>query len=216
MKLLDNLKLKLPFSYMWLLKSSIGDAKTILDLGCGDGTLMELLSEGEKWQITGIDIYKKDIEVARKRNVYHKLIKGDILKNISNNNLRTKYDVVFFSQVIEHVTRSQGEKILKEIEKLARKRIIVGTPRGFMEQPHEFLDGNPHQVHKSGWSIEDFTSRGYQVHGVGFFLIWSYEGLGRNANIIRLVISNIISYLTAPVVYFFPTLAAGMIAIKNK
>lgn len=216
MKIIDTLKLNLPFSYMWILKNAIGESKTILDLGCGDGSLMDLLSKGKKWKITGIDIYLKSINGAKKRNIYHKLIRGDLLKTIRNNNLKTKYDVVFFSQVIEHVTRNQGEKLLNEIEKLAKKRIIVGTPRGFMEQPHEFLDNNPYQVHKSGWSIEDFSSRGYKVNGVGFWPIWSYDGLGRNANIFGKVISNIISYLMSPIVYFSPTLAAGVIAIKEK
>lgn len=216
MKIIDKLKLNLPFSYMWLLRKSIGEIETILDLGCGDGSLMALLSEKRNWQITGIDIYKKSIGSARKRNIYLKVIRGDLLKMVSNNKSKSKYDVVFFSQVIEHVTRKQGEKILNEIEKLAKKRIVVGTPRGFMEQPHEFLDENPYQVHKSGWSIEDFTSRGYKVYGVGFWPIWSYHGFGRNASIFRKVISNIISYLTAPLVYFFPTLGAGVIAIKEK
>lgn len=201
---------------MWLLRSSIGNAKTILDLGCGDGSLMELLCKDRNWQITGIDIYKKATESARKRNIYIKVIRGDLLNTIRKDNLKSKYDVVFFSQVIEHVTRSQGEKILSEIEKLAKKRIVVGTPRGFMEQPHEFLDDNPYQVHKSGWSLEDFTSRGYKIYGVGFWPIWSYHGLGRNANVFRTIVSNIISYLMSPVVYFFPTLAAGVIAIKDK
>lgn len=201
---------------MWLLKSTIGNIKTILDLGCGDGTLMELLSYGEKWQITGVDIYGKDIETARKRNFYKKLIRGDLLKTIKNNRLNSKYDVIFFSQAIEHVSRNQGERILDEIERLAKKRIIVGTPRGFMEQPHEFLDGNPYQVHKSGWSIEDFTSRKYRVYGVGFLPIWSHDGLGRNANVFTMFIANIISYLMSPIVYYFPTLAAGVIAVKDK
>ncbi len=216
MKIIDNLKLNLPFSYMWLLRNSIGEARTILDLGCGDGSLMEFLSKEKKWQITGIDIYQKAIEGARKRNTYYKLIKGDLLKAIQKNNLKSRYDVVFFSQVIEHVTRKDGEKMLEEIEKLAKKRIIVGTPRGFMEQPHEFLDGNPHQIHKSGWSIEDFSSRGYKVYGVGFLPIWSHHGLGRNASIFRIIIANIFSYFMSPVVYFFPVLAAGVIAIKEK
>lgn len=216
MKIIDHLKLNLPFSYIWLLRTSIGKPSTILDLGCGDGSLMELLSKGRIWQITGVDIYQRYIESARKRKIYHKLIRGDLLKMISKNNLKSKYDVVFFSQVIEHVTRNQGEKILDEIEKIAKKRIVVGTPRGFMEQPHEFLDDNPYQIHKSGWSIEDFTSRGYKVYGVGFWPIWSYHGLGRNANIFKKVISNIISYMTSPIVYFFPILAAGVIAIKEK
>lgn len=215
MKIIDYLKLNLPFSYMWLLRKSIGDTKTILDLGCGEGSLMQLLSYGKKWQVTGIDIYKGAIDTARQRNIYRNLIRGDLLKTISNDNLKSKYDVVFFSQVIEHVTRKQGEKILEEIEKLAKKRIVVGTPRGFMQQPHEFLDDNPHQIHKSGWSIEDFTSRGYKVYGVGFWPIWSYHGLGRNASLFRMVISNILSYLTSPLIYYFPTLAAGVIAIKE-
>lgn len=201
---------------MWLLKSTIGNAKTVLDLGCGDGTLMELLAKGERWQITGVDIYGKDIETARKRNFYKKLIRGDLLKTIKNNRLNSKYDVIFFSQAIEHVSRNQGERILDEIERLAKKRIIVGTPRGFMEQPHEFLDDNPYQVHKSGWSIEDFTSREYRVYGVGFLPIWSHNGLGRNANAFTMFIANIISYLMSPIVYYFPTLAAGVIAVKDK
>lgn len=216
MKLTDILKINLPFSYMWLLRRSIGNTKTILDLGCGEGSLMQFLSKGKNWQITGIDIYQKAIKTARKRNVYSKLIQGDLLKTIRNNNLRTKYDVVFLSQVIEHVTRSQGEKILDEIEKLAKKRIVLGTPRGFMNQPHEFLDGNPHQVHKSGWSTSDFTSRGYKVYGVGFWLIWSYHGLGRNADKFSIIISNLISYIMSPIVYFFPILGAGILAIKEK
>lgn len=215
MKIIDELKLKLPFSYMWLLRESIGSPKTMLDLGCGDGSLTEFLSKNQKWKITGIDIYKKAIEGAQKRNIYCKLIQGDLLKTLKSNP-KLKYDVIFFSQVIEHVTRSHGEKILDEIEKLARKRIIVGTPRGFMEQPHEFLDGNPHQVHKSGWSIEDFTSRGYRVYGVGFYPIWSHNGFGRDAGVFTMLIANIISYLMSPIVYYFPTLAAGVIAIKDK
>lgn len=215
MKIIDILKYNLPFSYMWLLRVSIGDPKTILDLGCGDGTLTAFLARDKKWKITGIEIYKKAIEGARKRNLYFKLIKGDLLKTLKKNK-KTKYDVVFFSQVIEHVTRSQGEKILDEIEKLAKKRIVIGTPRGFMEQPHEFLENSPYQVHKSGWSIEDFTSRGYRVFGIGFWPIWSHNGLGRNANFSTMVLSNIISYLMAPFVYFFPELGAGIIAIKDK
>lgn len=216
MKIIDYLKINLPFSYMWVLRKALGDPKTVLDLGCGEGSLMQFLSKGESWQITGVDIYKKAIQTASKRNAYFKLVKGDLLKTIKNKRLISKYDVVFFSQVIEHVTRKQGEQILEEIEKLAKKRIIVGTPRGFMEQPHEFLDGNPHQIHKSGWSIEDFSSRGYKVYGVGFLPIWSHHGLGRNASLLRIIFSNIISYLMSPIVFFFPTIGAGVIAIKDK
>lgn len=37
---------------------AIGDgAKTILDIGCGEGDLMKSVAYGKKWKITGIDLY---------------------------------------------------------------------------------------------------------------------------------------------------------------
>ena len=134
---------------------------------------------------------------------------------INSKVLWAKFRFSIIGSLLSSPPTEQGE-LRQELEKLAKKRIIVGTPRGFMEQPDEFLDDNPYQVHKSGWSIDDFTSRGYKVRGVGFWPIWSYHGFGRNANIITTVIANIISYLISPLIYFFPTLGAGVIAIKDK
>lgn len=216
MKFFDSLKLNLPFQYIWSLKTSIGINKTILDLGCGDGSLMELLSRGEKWQITGVDIYQKYLQRARKRKIYKKLIRGNVLRIVTQNKLHIKFDAVFFSHVLEHLNKKEGKQVIDKIESLAKKRIVIALPRGFMEQPHEFLDENPHQVHKSGWDIEEFTSRGYRVVGVGFWPIWSYNGLGRNANLFRKIIANAISYLMSPIVYFIPTLGSGIIAVKEK
>ena len=49
-----------PFSYYWIIKRIIGDnVETILDLGCGDGTLMESLLDGEDWEITGVELHQE-------------------------------------------------------------------------------------------------------------------------------------------------------------
>lgn len=216
MTFLDKLKITLPFSYMKILRDGIGETKTILDLGCEDGRLLDLLSDGKNWKVTGVDIFQNNVNAASKRKIYVKAIKGDIVE-ISKKLIkeRAKFDVVFCSQVIEHIDRKKGEELLSLVDKLARKKIIMGTPRGFMEQPHAFLGDNPHQVHKSGWSEDDFRKRGYKVYGIGFGPVWSEEGLGRTYSKPVAFFASIISYVFSPIVYYFPFLAAGILCFKK-
>lgn len=200
---------------MKILKDSIGKAKTILDLGCEDGRLLEMLSDGENWQITGVDIYGKNITIAAKKEIYVKLMKGDVVKIASNLvKKKKKYDVVFCSQVIEHISRKKGTELLNLVEKLAKKRIVIGTPRGFMEQPHEFLGDNPHQFHKSGWGERDFKDRGYKIFGIGFGPIWSEDGLGRRKDFPSIIVASLLSYVFSPLVYYLPFLGSGILCIK--
>lgn len=206
-----------PFTYLRVLRRSIGKARTVLDLGCGDGSLMKTLAQGQNWEITGTDIYEKWLKQARRIGVYHKLIAGDVLELVRKlTRQRKKFDVVFCSQTIEHLERKQGEKLLDIVEKIAIKRIVFGTPRDFMEQPEVFIKDNPYQYHKSGWSINDFRNRGYKVYGVGFSPVWSEKGLGRVDNKLVYVLATMTSFIFAPLVYFFPKLGAGILAIKEK
>ncbi len=200
---------------MWLLRRCMGEPKTILDIGCGDGALMEVLCQGKDWKVTGIDIYPQNVKKASKRLMYVKVLQGDLNK-IAKELIfkRQKFDLVFCSQVIEHIDRKKGEELLLLVDKLAKKRIFMGTPRGFMHQPEMFLDGNPHQVHKSGWDENDFKKRGYRVKGIGFKPLWSEVGLVHTHKALY-PIYLIISYILSPLVYIFLFLAAGMLCIKD-
>lgn len=217
MKFIDRLKITIPFSYMWLLRQSLGNPNTILDLGCGDGNLMELLANGKKWKVTGVDLYRKNVEAASQRKLFTKVFRADIVKFVKQQIInKKKYDVVFCSQVIEHIDRKKGEELLSLIESITRQRIIVGTPREFMEQPLAYLGNNAHQVHKSGWSEEDFRKKGYKVFGIGFSKFWSEEGLIRvNNNKVIIAFYFAASFLFSPVVYFIPRIAAGILCIKD-
>ena len=60
---------KIPFTYPWILDRAVGsDCKTVLDVGCGDGSTMQTVSRGKRWKITGIDIHVPTLEKAKKRN----------------------------------------------------------------------------------------------------------------------------------------------------
>lgn len=70
-------------------------------------------------------------------------------------------DTVFLVDVIEHLEKEEGRRLLALTEKVARRQIVVFTPLGFMPQHQEGkdawgLNGVEWQVHKSGWLTEDF------------------------------------------------------------
>lgn len=74
-------------------------------------------------------------------------------------------DSIFLLDVIEHIEKETGKKILAQCERIARQQIIIFTPYGFMPQhvDHETKDawglsGNSVQEHISGWTPKDFDS----------------------------------------------------------
>lgn len=117
--------------------------------------------------------------------------------------------------MIEHLERKKGERLLDLAEKITRKRIVFGTPRNFMNQPEVFIKDNPYQHHKSGWSIYDFRSRGFEVHGIGFFPVWAEKGIGRINNKLVSALATSVAFLFSPLVYFVPHLGAGLLCIKK-
>jgi len=73
-------------------------------------------------------------------------------------------DSIFLLDVIEHLQKEDGRRLIGEMERVARRQIVVFTPLGFMPQHVE--DGRPDawglsgakmQEHKSGWTPDDFS-----------------------------------------------------------
>ena len=72
-------------------------------------------------------------------------------------------DSVFMLDVLEHLDKEDGERLIGQCERIARRQIIVFAPLGFV--PQEFhpaekdgwgLHGAVWQTHRSGWRPEDF------------------------------------------------------------
>jgi 2-polyprenyl-3-methyl-5-hydroxy-6-metoxy-1,4-benzoquinol methylase len=98
---------------------------------------------------------------ARVENAHDEYVECNFLEFSTDR----RFDVVVLSQVVEHFTKADGLKALDRAEQLASKLVYVSTPNGFLEQPE--LDGNPHQKHLSGWTVNDFDKLGYEVFGTG-------------------------------------------------
>lgn len=71
-------------------------------------------------------------------------------------------DTVILSDVIEHLDKDEGRRLLERTKTIARQQIAIFTPLGFIPQHHEDgidawgLEGGAWQEHKSGWLPEDF------------------------------------------------------------
>jgi phospholipid N-methyltransferase len=207
----------IPYTYQWILRKAIGkQVRSVIDLGCGDGFLMKLLSFKENWLITGVEIYPDAFILARKSGVYQHIINSSITE-IKKSQLNKKYDVVFCSQVLEHLSRKEVEQNMNIWEDLAKKRIVLTTTYGFFPYaPIEIKikEKNPYQRHHSGWKPDFFKKRGYVVRGQGIKFIYGQNGMARSLPSL-MPLWFFLGYIFAPLPYFFPNFGTYIVCWKN-
>ena len=130
----------------------------ILDLGCGPCNI-ERLKAFRGVDFTCVDIYKPYLEICNKIGL--KTVHAD-LKNIEKYFAPKSADIIWLLDVIEHLKKTEALRLINEAEKIARKQIIIFTPRG--EFPQDEYDGNKYQKHRSSWIEKDLETKGYTCH----------------------------------------------------
>lgn len=71
------------------------------------------------------------------------------------------FEVVVSVDLLEHIPKVDGKKLVAEMEEIATKFVLFTTPWFFFNQ--EALDGNPHQQHISVYAKHDFPEYEYMV-----------------------------------------------------
>jgi ubiquinone/menaquinone biosynthesis C-methylase UbiE len=148
-------------------------AKSVLDVGCGPSWPMKLLRQKFQYQkVVGVDLYEPYIAKARAEGIHDEYIIGDVRKL----NLPDKsFDVVICLQVIEHLEKADALEMIKNLERIAKKQVILATPIGEMYHPDE--DGNELQLHKCFFVPEDLQALGYQTIKFGRKSLYGETGL---------------------------------------
>lgn len=144
------------------LKKYTNGIDSLLDLGCGSNSPVSFIKNLVPYRV-GVDLFEPSVKKSIELGIHneYKLVNILEIDKVFNQN---SFDMVIASDVIEHLEKSEGYKLLDLMEKLAKKRIIVLTPNGFLEQG--VFDNNIYQIHKSGWEVEEFLDRGYKVYGI--------------------------------------------------
>ncbi len=148
-------------SYRRILTEELKGCNTILDVGCGNDSPIQYFSRGR--YLVGIDMFSPSLKASRLKkihNKYYKMNALDIAKKFRNNS----FDCVIASDLIEHLSKKDGIKLIKAMKKIARKRVIILTPNGFM--PQDEYDNNIFQIHKSGWRANEMRRYGFEVKGL--------------------------------------------------
>ncbi|MAG50648.1 hypothetical protein CL621_03345 [archaeon] len=106
--------------------SDVKKEDTVLDLGCGEGHLLNLLPEVK--EITGLDISKVALSRANtllKDRTNIKLLFGSAEDTKFENN---SFDKIFCSEVLEHVP--DPKKVIEEIYRILKKDgiLVVSIP----------------------------------------------------------------------------------------
>lgn len=190
------------------LEINLHNYSTVLDVACGAYSPLRAIKK--TFYSEGIDIFKPYVLRSKKLKIHDKYTLGDITK-LYNFYKKKSFDAVICLDVIEHFTKPQARKLITSLEEIAQKRVILMTPNGFYHQ--DSLENNPHQEHKSGWNVKELQELGYRVFGL--------RGLkyirGEHASIKYKpwFIWGILSFISEPVLYFYPQLSYQLFAIKN-
>ena len=102
----------------------IGKNKLVLDVGCGDGFIMNMIRNlGNK--VIGIEIADSAIKKARKKGF--KVYDLSLNSNWSGK-IQEKFDVIFAGEIIEHIFDT--DQFLSNIRKVLKKngKLIITTP----------------------------------------------------------------------------------------
>lgn len=110
----------------------------VLDVGCGDGTLMEFLMNNKKIDIRGIEISKNKVQKCVKKGLT--VIEGDAEKDLAQFP-DLSFDYVILSQTLQAFLNP--EKVISELLRVGKKAIVTIPNFGYWKvRLHLLLKGS--------------------------------------------------------------------------
>ncbi len=190
------------------LEWQLRDCKTVLDVGCGYDSALGHIQKTFKSE--GIEIYPKTLSLSKKRKLHDVYRLGDIRK-LNRFYKRKSFDAAVSIDVIEHLKKNEAIAMIKMMETIATKRVILLTPNGFYKQ--EAYDGNPYQIHKSGWVRSDLEKLGYKVYGLRGLRVLRTEHAGIRYK--PYFFWGFVSLISEILFFFHPDVCFDLFAVKE-
>jgi SAM-dependent methyltransferase len=183
---------------------------SLLDVGCGRGTMMDFLRLRRRIYKIGVDIFEPYLKEAKLKRRYDDVVVVDA-KYLPFR--ERAFNIIIALHIIEHLRKEDGFKLIKNLESLSKNFILFVTPLGHMHI--DIVDNNPYQVHLSAWYPNEFRALGYNVKGLWLKIIWGDKGIAKKLPPPLQRIAILLNYLFAPLAYFFPEIAGCIIVYKE-
>lgn len=113
-----ELEKKLSKKINLIINSIPEDVTTILDVGCGDGTISNAMSE--KYKVVAVD---RSINALKFVKTHKALVSADYLCFRSN-----QFDLLFSSELVEHLPEDIYKDSINEFKRLSEKYIFLTFP----------------------------------------------------------------------------------------
>lgn len=187
------------------LRNELMDCKTVLDLGCGRNSPIQYISIP---YTMGVEVFDPYLAESRAKGIHNEYVKYDVRKIEFKEN---SFDAVLALDLLEHLTKKEGINLIKKMEKIAKKKVIIFTPNGFLFQ--EEYDENIWQTHKSGWAVKELKDLNFKVYGINGWK--KLRGYRAEPKFRPKLLWEIISNLTQKVTYRCPKYAFQLLCIKS-
>ena len=162
---------------------------TILDLGCGHGTLVHFAQLAGFRNVQGVDVSVQQVELASKLGIAN-ITQGDLIETLSTVHHESLDAVVAFD-VIEHFTKDELIGFVDAVHGVLKPggRWVIHAPNGaspffgevrYGDFTHEqsFTPSSLRQLLKaSGFSRVEFAECGPRIHGIKStirFILWRW------------------------------------------
>lgn len=118
----------------------------IIDMGCGSGSLVSLLNQSGFKNVIGIDLSKEQVELGKELGVEN-IVQADIIEYL--NGQKTKMDVLFGMDIIEHFTKDELVELLTNIKLHMNNggKVIFRTPN--LDAPFSTVFANGDFTHEN-------------------------------------------------------------------
>ena len=160
----------IPFTVLSMVRHSLEKgAQSLLDIGCGEGKTISVLPNVKGMYIVGIDAYLPYLKDFRDGSqIYQDVVLCDASNLPFKDN---SFDIALATEVLEHLSKEPGKQMLLEMERIARKQVIITTPLGEANQPLDKIEYDALQIHQHIWTPSELRNLGYYVRGFGLRLV---------------------------------------------
>jgi len=186
--------------------NEINETDKVLDIGCGKDSPLQYIKCKEK---IGYDFYEPYIKQSQNKRIHNRYVIGDLEKF----NLNEFFDCIIALEVIEHIGKQEGIKLLNKIEKITNK-IIITVPSGCLNLKPQKGD-NPKEKHISEWENKDFVKLGYKTYGLNGFR-WMFNIKDKLELRKPKILFKIIRKILKKQIINNPDYTIQILAIKNK
>lgn len=134
--------------------------ESILDVGAGEGFVLEKLRKGKIGKkLEGIEYMDEAIELGKKTNPQVKIKKGDIYKLPYKDN---SFELIICTEVMEHL--EDPKLALAELKRVTSKYVVLSVPNEPLFTIQRFFRGKnmlklgDHPEHIQHWNSNSFRS----------------------------------------------------------